>query len=94
MEQEGPTKLHLDNKAAKHLIQRPILHNKSKHIDIRYHYIRKCVELGRIEVTEVASADQLADGFTKPLNGEQTQRFRQALGLVELRGEPAEGSVE
>lgn len=94
LEQEGPTKLHLDNKAAKHLIQRPILHNKSKHIDIRYHYIRKCVELGRIEVTEVASADQLADGFTKPLNGEQTQRFRQALGLVELRGEPAEGSVE
>jgi transposase InsO family protein len=65
--QEGPTVLYEDNTAAESLIKNPVLHQRSKHIDIKYHFIRERYQSGEIDVQHVSSKDQLADVLTKPL---------------------------
>jgi len=40
---------------------------RSKHIDVRFHFIRDHVKKGSVELVHVASQDQVADIFTKPL---------------------------
>jgi len=44
-----------------------VFHERSKHIDTRYHYIRECVADGVVEVKHISADDQLADILTKPL---------------------------
>ncbi|UOH84133.1 hypothetical protein LQV05_000927 [Cryptococcus neoformans] len=67
--QVGPSTLLVDNEAAINLSKNPLLHGKSKHIDIRYHVIRERVELGDLTVEYIPTAQQRADVFTKPLGG-------------------------
>nr|CAE03310.2 OSJNBa0032I19.4 [Oryza sativa Japonica Group] len=43
-----PVKLYVDNKSAIALMKNPVFHGRSKHIDTRYHFIRECVESGKI----------------------------------------------
>ncbi|KAG6534156.1 hypothetical protein ZIOFF_008041 [Zingiber officinale] len=53
-----PITLFVDNKSAIALIKNPIFHGRSKHIDIRFHFIRECVEKGRIVVEFVNTGEQ------------------------------------
>jgi len=64
---EAPVKLFMDNKSAIALSKNPVHHDRSKHIDTKFHFIRECVEEGKVEVEHVGTADQLADIFTKAL---------------------------
>jgi len=57
----------IDNTGARDLAHNPEHHPRTKHIDRRHFFIRECVENGTITVPYVASADNLADFFTKPL---------------------------
>ena len=59
--------LYSDNKAAIAMAKNDVLHNRSKHIDIKHHFIREQVESGLITLQWIASADQLADALTKAL---------------------------
>jgi hypothetical protein len=45
-----------------------VLHSKTKHIEVRYHFLRDNVEKGKITLIHVPTHDQLADIFTKPLD--------------------------
>jgi hypothetical protein len=60
-------KLYLDNMSAIALCKNPVFHERTKHIDTRYHYIRECVEEGRIDVVHVSTSDQMGDILTKAL---------------------------
>ena len=60
-------KLMVDNKSAIALAKNPIHHDRSKHIDVKYHFIRECVEEGQLELDHVRTLDQLADMLTKAL---------------------------
>ncbi|KAE8684274.1 hypothetical protein F3Y22_tig00111146pilonHSYRG00032 [Hibiscus syriacus] len=80
--QEEPTKVCVDNKSAIALAKNPVFHDRSKHIDIRYHYIRECVARKDVEVEYVKSQDQVADIFTKPLTSEDFLRLRNLLGVT------------
>ena len=84
MKGEEPTKFKLliDNKSAIALAKNSVHHDRSKHIDIRYHYIRECVEEGKVEVDYVSTKDQLADILTKPLMAQQFERFRSDLNVL------------
>lgn len=64
--------LKIDNKSAIALTKNPVHHNRSKHIDTRYHFIRNYVQKGEIKVEHVRTEKQLADILTKPLG---RQRF-------------------
>ena len=63
-------------KAAGDLAYNPEHHPKTKHIDRRHFYVRECVEDLKIRVPFVASHDNLADFFTKPLNAKNFFRLR------------------
>lgn len=63
----GKVVLNIDKKSAISLCKNPVHHDRSKHINTRFHYIRACVEEGKIVVVEhVSTNDQIADILTKP----------------------------
>ncbi|KAH9695599.1 hypothetical protein KPL71_022832 [Citrus sinensis] len=86
--QEEPTEICVDNKSAIALSKNPVFHDRSKHIDTRYHFIRECIARKEVQVKYVKSQDQAADIFTKPLKQEDFARFRSLLGVTgsSLRG--------
>lgn len=49
-----PVTMYVDNKSALELMKNPVFHGRSKHIDIRFHFIRECVENGEITVTHIS----------------------------------------
>jgi len=59
--------LYCDNTSAINLTKNPIQHSKTKHIEIRHHFIRDHIQKGNIEIKLVKTENQLADLFTKPL---------------------------
>jgi hypothetical protein len=81
--QPKPAILYNDNSAAVILTQNTKNNIKVKHIDIRYHYIRERVEEGDIEVRRIASANNIADMFTKQLPRVAFQKHCAALRLYE-----------
>ncbi|KAJ4716700.1 Retrovirus-related Pol polyprotein from transposon TNT 1-94 [Melia azedarach] len=89
--QEKPTKIYVDNKSAMALAKNPVFHDRSKHIDTRYHYIRECITRNYVHMEYVKSQDQIADIFTKPLKQEDFIRLRNSLGVIRLS---LRGSVE
>ncbi|WVZ70585.1 LOW QUALITY PROTEIN: hypothetical protein U9M48_019240 [Paspalum notatum var. saurae] len=62
-------KIHLlvDSTSAISVAKNPVLHSRTKHIDVRFHFLRDHYVKGDIDLVHVASENQLADIFTKPL---------------------------
>jgi hypothetical protein len=60
-----PVTLFVDNNSAIALMKNPVFHGRSKHIDLKYHFIRECVERGQIVVKRVGTEEQKADILTK-----------------------------
>lgn len=58
----------MDNKSIIAMTKNPVFHDRSKHIDTRYHFIRECVENGKIVINYVHTEEQLKDVLTKPLS--------------------------
>lgn len=71
----------VDNQSAIALSRNPVFHERSKHIDVRYHFIRECVEEGRIAVSYVATERQLADILTKALGRVRFQKLCTDIGV-------------
>ena len=65
--EEIKVKLMVDNQSEIMLSKNPVHHNRTKHIDIPYHFIRECVEDKKIEIVFIRTEDQLVDIFTKAL---------------------------
>jgi len=59
--------LSIDNKSALKLTKNPEFHGRTKHINIRHHFIRECVERGEITLVWIARKENPADIFTKAL---------------------------
>ncbi|KAM1556531.1 hypothetical protein TB2_040113 [Malus domestica] len=82
MPQEEPMEIYVDNKSAIALAKNPVFHDRSKHIDTRYHYIRECITRKDVQVEYVKSQDQVADIFTKPLKQEDFIRLRNSISVT------------
>ena len=76
-----PTILMEDNQGAIAIAHNPVDHARTKHIDIRYHFVREAVQERFVELKYCSSRNMIADLLTKPLSGEQFKRLRQAMGL-------------
>ncbi|WVZ87391.1 hypothetical protein U9M48_034031 [Paspalum notatum var. saurae] len=76
--------LRVDNSSAIELAKNPVLHDRSKHIDIRFHYIRECVAGGQVVLGHVHTAQQLADLLTKPLGQRRLAQLMVKIGVEEL----------
>lgn len=68
--------LHIDNQSTIRLIKNPEYHKRTKHIDIRYHFVREKFFENLFTVQYVTTKDQEADIFTKALNRERFQYLR------------------
>lgn len=73
--------LYIDNQSAIRLIKNPIFHKRTKHIDIRYNFVRERYENNDIDIMFVSTRDQVADIFTKALARNKFEYFRQLLGM-------------
>ncbi|GJT02075.1 retrovirus-related pol polyprotein from transposon TNT 1-94 [Tanacetum coccineum] len=73
-----------DNTSAIAISNNPVLHSRTKHIDIRYHFIRDHVLKGDIELHFIPSQYQLADIFTKPLDEPSFKRLIIELGMLNI----------
>ena len=71
------------------LAKNPVLHDhdRSKHIDTRFHFIRDCVDGGQIVLEFVETERQLADILTKPLGRLRLMDLRTKIGMVEIKQE-------
>ena len=78
---ESKVKLLVDNQSAITLSKNTGHHNRTKHIDTRYHFICECVEDKRIEIVFIQTEDQLADIFTKALGRQKFQELRNRIGI-------------
>ncbi|GKD46786.1 hypothetical protein Tco_1271431 [Tanacetum coccineum] len=65
-----------DNKGVIDLSKNPVLHSRTKHIEIRHHFLRDNVQKGNISIEKVSSEDNIADTLTKPLKREPFNLLR------------------
>ncbi|GJR14652.1 retrovirus-related pol polyprotein from transposon TNT 1-94 [Tanacetum coccineum] len=72
-----------DNKGAIDLSKNPVQHSRTKHIEIRHHFLRDNVQKGHISIKKVPSVDNIADILTKPLKRESFNYLRLGLGMME-----------
>ena len=79
-----PTVL-VDNKSAIQLCKNPVFHDRSKHIETRYHFIRESVESGKIAVEYINTDEQLADILTKPLGRIKFKDLREKIGITKIK---------
>ncbi|GJT68680.1 retrovirus-related pol polyprotein from transposon TNT 1-94 [Tanacetum coccineum] len=76
--------LYYDNKSVISLYCNNVQHSRSKHIDIRYHFIKEQVENGVVELYFIGTEYQLADVFTKPLGRERLEFLMKNLGIQSM----------
>ncbi|KAJ9539032.1 hypothetical protein OSB04_031765 [Centaurea solstitialis] len=74
--------IYCDSESAIAITSNPVQHSKTKHIDIRYHFIKDNVEKGNIEMFFVQTDYQLADLFTKPLDEKRFKFLVSKLGML------------
>jgi len=75
------TTLYIDNQSAIAITKNPEFHDRTKHIDIQYHYLRRKVEEEEIDPQYVPTEDQPADILTKGLAHEKHDKFTQMMGV-------------
>ncbi|MCP4115733.1 MAG: Ty1/Copia family ribonuclease HI [Desulfobacteraceae bacterium] len=80
-EQHQPTTVYEDNQGAICLARNPIAHKKTKHIEIRHHYIREKVADKTLALKYIGTTDMAADIFTKALARPTYERLRGKLGM-------------
>ena len=85
LKQRGATVIQVDNKSVIKLAKNPVNHERSKHINVRFHFIRDHVKEGSVELLHVASQDQVADILTKPLPKVLFDKYKKMIGMTDGR---------
>jgi hypothetical protein len=71
-----------ENQSCIKMTENPVFHDRSKHIEIRYHYIPDMVQRGALKLQYISTDEQVADVLTKPLSHIKFEYFRDELGIV------------
>jgi hypothetical protein len=77
-----PTMIHCDNQSCIKFSENPIFHDRSKHIEIRYHFIRDWVQRGVVQLEYIPIDEQIADILTKSLPRGKHVYFKDKMGVV------------
>ena len=84
----------VDNISTISLASNPVLHARTKHIELDIHFFRDKVQAKLIELRHVPSVDQIADILTKPLGNQFFSKLRNKLGVISLSSLELRGSVK
>jgi hypothetical protein len=87
--ESGMPELFMDNQSAIALCKNLVFHDRSKHIDVRFYFIRDCIEEERIKLDYVTTEKQLADLLTKAPGWVHFQELRGKVG-VKVTGDRAQ----
>lgn len=79
---EESVKIYSDSQSAIAIAQNPVHHQRTKHIDVRHHFVREAVEEGIIELKYVETTRMVADALTKPLLKGKFEWCVQHMGVV------------
>ena len=88
--QLNATCIYCDNQSCVNFSEKPVFHEKSKHIEIKYHYIRDMVQRGAMELQYFAIDEKIDDVLTKPLARVKFEYFREKLGVLQIEA-PSKG---
>lgn len=78
------TRIFCDNSSTIQLSKNPVLHGRSKHIDVRFHFLRDLTRDGVVELVYCKTQNQVVDVMTKPLTVEAFRKFRAQLGICQV----------
>lgn len=79
---ETPIELYNDNSGCIQLSRNGGFHKRTKHIDLKYQFLKDLVRSGRINLRHCSTAVMIADILTKGLNSERTHRLCESMGLI------------
>jgi hypothetical protein len=77
----GPILIYADNQGSIFIGSNPVQEIRTKHIDVKYHYVRECIAVKKIVLYHVPTEDNTADIFTKNLGCLKFEKFKQQLGI-------------
>ncbi len=81
-DQRQPTPIYEDNSACIQMSRNPVQHNKTKHIDLHYHFVRERAEIGQVKLVWVPTGEMIADLLTKALPPALFEKLRDMLVAV------------
>lgn len=80
--EKGPTTILCDNMSAIAMTKNPVFHSRTKHIELRHHFIRDLVQDGEVSLKFINTNEQVADIFTKSVSTEKFTKFKESLGIT------------
>ncbi|GKA66350.1 hypothetical protein Tco_0766158 [Tanacetum coccineum] len=78
------TKIHIDNESTISVIKNPVAHSRTKHIEIRFHFIRDCYEKRLIEVIKIHTDSNVADLLTKGFDVTRFNFLVVSIGMISM----------
>lgn len=82
---DKPILVWCDNRSCIAIAKNPVLHGRTKHIDVKFHFIRELVTKNIIQLFFCNSEEQLVDIFTKCLDAKKFCKLREQLGVCSLQ---------
>ena len=78
------TKIHIDNESTICIVKNPVYHSKTKHIEIRHHFIRDSFEKKLIQIQKIHTDDNAADLFTKAFDVSRFNFLVANIGMLNM----------
>jgi hypothetical protein len=78
-----PTVIHYNNQNCVNLSENPVSHDQSKHVEIKFHYIRDMVHRKAVSVQYLPTDEQITYVLTKPLSKSNFEYFHDKIGVVD-----------
>jgi hypothetical protein len=82
VEYDDPIPIYCDNTSAISILKNLVMHSKTKHIPIKYHFLREQVVEKNIRIEYVGTKEQVADIFTKPVRWESFEYLCERLRVI------------